>query len=198
MSRSLAAASESAESTLNAKRLKKLEDSLEHVKKGIKDLEIKVDGTASYDRLHKHPGFQCANSADAGDTDKAVIPAAEPALSLQVPKEFFVLWERYLNLCKALNKTPNSLIVELNQQVVGASLNCQSSTLTKRIKTEFSRFVAKYKNMGGAKRKVEASKNTNIVIFKSELKLSEENSAVKQLSLSKICTYTISLVVVWF
>ena len=88
MSTSLA--SESAESTLNAKRLKKLEDSLEHVKKGIKDLEIKVDGTASYDSLHKHPGFQCANSAaDVGDTDEAVIPAAEPALSLRVPKEFF-------------------------------------------------------------------------------------------------------------
>ena len=97
--------------------------------------------------------------------DEAVIPVAEPALSLQVPKEFFVLWERYLNLCKALNKTPNSLIVELNQHVIGTSLYCQSSTLTKRIKTEFSRFVAKYKNMGGAKGKVEASKNINIVIF---------------------------------
>ena len=130
-SRSLA--SESAESTLNAKRLKKLEDSLEHVKKGIKDLEVKVDGTASYDRLHK-----CANSApDARDTDEAVIPTEErPALSLQVPRLLFVLWHRYLTLCKALNKTPNSLIVELNQHIIGTSLNCQSSTLINNYLTE--------------------------------------------------------------
>ena len=161
---------------MDIKKLKQLEDALEDVKKRMKKIDVKVDGTSSYDKIRKHSDV-CASSSVAGEGSTAV-------LSLNVPRELFLLWDRYFTLCNTLTQPVNSLIVEINERVIGTSLNCQSATLIKRIKTEFSRFMAKYRKMGGAKRKVEASKHTNIVIFKSELKQPEE-SALKQLSLSK-------------
>ena len=159
------------------KKLKHLENTLEDVKTRIKEFDIKVDGTSRYDKIHKHSAMSSISAVD-------VEAAHAAALSLSVPRELFLFWDRYLTLCKTLSKAPKSLIVELNERVIGTSLNCQSLTLNKRINTEFSRFLAKYKKLGGAKRKIEASKYTNIVIFKSELE-QPEDSALKQLSLSE-------------
>ena len=36
------------------KKLKQLEDTLKDVKKKMKILHVKVDGTAIYDKIHKH------------------------------------------------------------------------------------------------------------------------------------------------
>ena len=158
-------------------KLKHLENTLEDVKKRIIEFGIKVDGTSRYDKTHKHSAMSNISAVDVEAAHAAV-------LSISVPREFFLLWERYLTLCKTLSKAPKNLIVELNERAIGTSLNCQSLTLNKRINTEVSRFLAKYKKLGGAKRKIKASKCTNIVVFKSELE-QPEDSALKQLSLSE-------------
>ena len=156
---------------------KKLEDTFEDVKKKMALLHVKVDGTAIYDRTHGH--------SELGRTDVATnAPSNAAVLSLTIPRELFLLWDKYITLCKALNKTPDSLTAEINERVMGTSLNCKSTTLNKRITTEFSRFITKYKRMGGAKRKVEATKHTNIIVFKNELQQLEK-STLKLFSLSK-------------
>jgi len=164
------------------KKLKQLEDILKDVNTRMKKIDVKVDGTASYDKTHKRADVCSSCSGSRADENCAAV------LSLNIPREFFLTWDKYIKLCKALDRTPNSLTTELNDRVIGTSLNCQSITLNKRIETEFSRYMAKYRRMGGAKRKIEATKHTNIAIFKNELiqKEPKPESRFKFLSSSKI------------
>lgn len=149
----------------------RLNDAIKDVKERMKIIGVKVDGTATYDRTHKHP---CSASRENRENT--------PVLSLSIPRQIFLNWNQYVTLCKELEKTPDCLTAELND-MSGTLLNHQSTTLNKRINTEFSRFIANYRKMGGAKRKAEASKHTKIIVFRNELKVTKE-SEVKVLSSS--------------
>ena len=157
---------------MDDEKLKRLNDAIKDIKERMKIIGVKVDGTATYDKTY-NPG-----PAAGCSEDRAV-------LSLSIPRQFFIIWNKYLTLCKELEKTPGSLTEELNMCIIGISevLNHKSTTLNKRINTEFSRFITNYRRMGGAKRKVEVSKHTKIIVFQNELKETKETE-VKILSSS--------------
>ena len=168
---------------MDDEKLQRLSKALIDIKEKMKKSLVNLDGTGTYDRTHPsstQSSQRVLSTSRNGDQEKKAV------ISFSIPRQLFVDWDRYLTLCKQLDRMPDSLVTQLNECVTGhgiMALDDQSATLNKRINTEFSRFMANYRRQGGAKRKVEASKRTNIIIFQDELR-KEERSEVKVLSSS--------------
>lgn len=148
----------------------RLNKQLDAIKKQSKELNINVAGAANNLNYKKF------------------LATSNPILSLNIPNDLFLLWNKRNKLESKLGVAQTSL-TSLTADSLGnfIRINPASATLMQRLKNKQSRFLANYRKSGGAKQKQLHTQSTNMILLQEEV---ISSSSIINRSQVTIATYT--------